>query len=277
MLHLAIALGGVGSSLSDAGAAAFEFDTSRLDTVPVATLPAMRMKMEAFTTPNVLHSFVTAQEKPESSVRIGASRIADFTTNWRVERDPLEGSLLIARRGQSAGKAVQIDDEKVNKLSLELLAQFGVASEEVGSVVTKHLVARDLETKATEPSRATLLRYKTFITREINGTPVEGHRAVISHVPDGSFYRANLLWPATAPEGHKLRTRLTTPEITKRAEVALTKEGETTGAVLLRWKYLPIKQKTGEVTLELVVEARIKPVGGQATELREINVPIDAY
>jgi hypothetical protein len=84
----------------------------------------------------------------------------------------------------------------------------------------------------------------------------------------------NLLWPALAREGHKLATRLTVPEITARAAKVLRRSGENQGKVVLRWKYVPIKQASGEVVLRLAVGARIQSAPGRET--REIIVPVDA-
>jgi hypothetical protein len=134
---------------------------------------------------------------------------------------------------------------------------------------------RDLVPEEKAPRAATLLRYKTFVTRHVNGIPVEGHRAVISYATDGSFYRANLLWPPIASKGHQLSTTLGTAQIAQRTQAALSREGEASGQAILRWKYLPVKTTTGEVTLRLVVAARITPKYPEyGAERREINVEV---
>ena len=76
-------------------------------------------------------------------------------------------------------------------------------------------------------------RNKTFVLRGFNGVPVQGHRAVVTHSPDGVIHRALVRWPALAPSGHALRTSLTTAQISLRAIQALEAEGEP--APLLMW------------------------------------------
>jgi len=273
--RLAIALVTVATVL-EVSAQNFQFDTSRIEKKPSATLPALRLKPGAFETTNILRAFAGTTEQVERRERIGPTRLIEFTKNWRVERDPIEGALLVAHLTPAGENVVTTPEGARRQSSVQRLSQFGIPSTEVGRVITKNLVTRDLDANATQPGDAKLLRYKTFIMREINGIPVEGHRAVISQAPSGAFHRANLVWPATAPTGHRLTTRLTTAEITKRAEAALVRENVNEGSVLLRWKYVPVKQQTGAVTLQLMVGARIKPKTPAATEAREINVPVDA-
>jgi len=61
----------------------------------------------------------------------------------------------------------------------------------------------------------------------------------------------------------------------------LSREGIARGSrASLRWKYLPTRQKNGEVTLQLVAAVRVPtpekvPEGGFA-EPREYEVPVDA-
>jgi len=121
-------------------------------------------------------------------------------------------------------------------------------------------------------------RYKTFVLRGINGIPIQGNRAVITHQLDGSFQRALVKWPPLAAAGHKLATTLTVAEIEQRAAAALRDAGESSGAVPLRWKYVPTLLDSGEITLELVASARVKSKQHEkfTEEPREIDVPVDA-
>lgn len=257
-------------------AAEFEFDSSRLATAPRPELPTARLTLKAFEAENILQSFDRFPEKVESAVAITRDRVVELTKSWRLERDPHEGAVFITRRAPTADDAIAVDDAKLKEASVDLLKRLGVPAEEIGRLMTKKLVMRNSDGKQMEVGPAMLLRYKTFVMREINGVAVEGHRAVIGHSPEGSLNRANLLWPATARLGHKLTTKLSIEEIERRAGAALNKEGETAGKVLLRWKYLPTKHASGEVILELVVGAWIAPASRLATEVREINVPVDA-
>jgi hypothetical protein len=259
------------ASIGSARAQGFQFDTSRLATTPKAELPRERMSLGAFESASALRSLGT-QEKVEKSERLSRSRVAEFTGGWRLERDPLEGSLLIASTREIASGG-EIEEAKLRAMSVDLLNRIGVPQSEIGRIAVRDLMTTDADGKD-DPTRPRLLAYKTFVAREINGIPVEGHRAVVSHAPSGELHRANLRWPAIASAGHKLATRLSVQQITERASSALNREGEREGKVLLRWKYVPMKQNSGEVALVLAVGARIQPKPG--TEPREITVPVDA-
>jgi hypothetical protein len=250
----------------------FQFDTSRIATPPKAALPQERMTLKAFEGSTALRT-LPDNEKVDKSERLGASRIAEFTTNWRIERDPMEGALLLARQLDITRLDGTTDESKLRESSVALLGRIGVPRAEIGRVMTRSLVASDADGEQKEPGPAKLILYKTFVIREINGVPVEGHRAVVSHTPSGALHRANLLWPAIAGQGHKLESRLTVPQITARATQVLMRNGEKLGKVSLRWKYVPVKQASGEVALRLVVGARIQSAPG--TEPREITVPVD--
>jgi len=263
------------SMLASAGVAfaqGFQFDTSRIAERPRAELPKERMTLKSFEASTALRA-LPEQEKVEKSERI-ASRIVEFTRSWRIERDPIEGALLLAQPAENPRTEGEGDERKLRDASVSLLARLGVPQNEIGRVVTRSLLASDSDSDQKEPGRPQLILYKTFVVREINGVPVEGHRAVVSHAPSGALHRANLLWPALAREGHKLATRLTVPEITVRAAEVLRRSGENQGKVVLRWKYVPIRQPSGEVVLRLAVGARIQSVPGRET--REITVPVDA-
>lgn len=250
----------------------FQFDTSRIATPPRATLPQERMTLKAFEASAALR-ILPENEKVEKSQRLSKSRVVEFTRGWRIERDPLEGALLIAQPADNPNTEGTFDESKLREMSVELLKRIGVPRSEIGRVETRSLVASDADGDEKEPGRPQLILYKTFVIREINGVPVEGHRAVVSHTPAGSLHRANLLWPALAGSGHRLETKLTVPQITARASEVLRRNGEQKGKVSLRWKYVPVRQQSGEVALRLVVGARIQSAPG--TEPREITVPVD--
>lgn len=249
----------------------FQFDTSRIATPPRATLPQERMTLKAFEASTALRA-LPENEKVEKSQRLGKSRIVEFTRNWRIERDPMEGALLIAQPADNPNTEGTFDESRLREMSAALLAKIGVPRSEIGRVTTRSLVASDADGDK-KPGPPQLILYKTFLIREINGIPVEGHRAVVSHTPAGSLHRANLLWPALASQGHKLATRLTVPQIEARASEELRRNGERKGKVSLRWKYVPVKQALGEVVLQLAVGARIQSAPG--TEPREITVPVN--
>ena len=213
---------------------------------------------------------VSAVEPIESMERLPGERQALFTKTWRVEPHRAEGALLITRTDEPPLAPKTVDIPRLERESVARLQRLGIPSTEIGAVATRRLFSADNDGRAVDAP--TLQRYKTFVRRELNGIPVEGHRAVVTHGPGGDFVRANMLWPAIAREGHVATTRMRTPEIVRLAESALRKEGEETGAVKLNWKYVPVKRANGEVVLHLAVAAHIQPKSEKGTEPREVTV-----
>jgi hypothetical protein len=256
------------SLLAAGNAAGFEFDTSQIAAPPKAELPAERMTLRSFEYGPALRAL--GIPKTEKSERIG-TRVIGMANEWRVESDPMQGMLLLANTKEVLLGESRSEEAQVRKSSLELLNKLGVPDAEIGRVQTRNLMIRDEE----DTGPAQLMLYKTFVARQINGVPVEGHRAVIAHEGNGILHRANLFWPALAAAGHRLKTRVSVKEIIKRTEVVLRQAGEKQGRVFLRWKYLPVQRPSGEVVLQLVVGARLHAVSGM--EPREFSVPVDAY
>ena len=58
---------------------------------------------------------------------------------------------------------------------------------ETGRVLQRKSLSQDADGTALSAER--VHRYKTFVYRALNGVPVEGHRAVVTHGLDGSFVR----------------------------------------------------------------------------------------
>lgn len=281
----------------------YRFDTSKLGPPPPARLPAGLLKVTAFEQANVAQAFAGTLRGASKPERIGQSRTAVLSEEWRLERDPLLGAALVARRQPGEverepeegepGKVVdpkapetvrrenKLDDARAKSLALDRVAKFGIREGELGPIASARLVSQDLDGDATKPSAVELQSYKTIFYRAINGVPVQGSRVVVTHWPDGTLKRTLVHWPAIAQGGNRLTTRLSVPEITRRAAAVLSSQGVAKGSsAALRWKYMPTRQKNGEVTLQLVVAARVptpeKVAAGEFAEPREYEVPVDA-
>jgi hypothetical protein len=254
----------------------FEFDSSGITTPPAAVIPTSRLSIKAFDDSNIVSRLIQTKEPFRKGATIGSRRESSSPT-WSLETDPMTGSILILRNKPS-GPAGSVDETSFEKQSLERLDAFGIPSTEVLRTLQKKVMRQDLDGKSNQPSQPVTHRFKTFVFRGINGIPVIGHRAVVSYGVDGAFHRALVQWPAVASKGHLVRTKLSPPEIEARAKTALAKEGERAGRVKLRWMYVPVPQRNGEVVLKLMVGAAMKcvPTEGMSEEPRLINVELDA-
>lgn len=252
----------------------FEFDSSGITTPPPAAVPTSRLSIKAFDDSNIISRLIQTNETFRKGATIG-NRHESSSPTWLLEKDVMTGSILVLKN-KPPGAALALDETKLQKMSLDRLDSFGLPSTEVLRVLQKKAMRQDFDDGGNPPSPITH-RFKTFVFRGINGIPVIGHRAVVSYGVDGAFHRALVHWPALASTGHRLRTKLSPAEIEARAKSALAKEGERTGLVKLRWMYVPIPQRNGEVVLKLMVGAAMKGVAaeGVSEEPRVVNVELD--
>ena len=253
----------------------FAIDSTAVAAHPGAVLPQGLLTLRAFDDAMIARALVQSSDPFTPGYKVG-TRVELDSANWRVEKDPQLGAVLVVAKNPS-GPAVVQDERALEVKATQRLLDWGVGKGEMGKVLQRHAMVQDQDgNKSDVPS---LHRYKTFVFRAINGVPVEGHRAVVTHGLDGEFKRAFVRWPALAAQGHKLRTALTTAEIEKAAVAALVREGESTGNARLHWKYVPVEQPSGEVTLTLAVGARLDGVSnidGINEEAREIDVDVQA-
>jgi len=285
------------------GESEYRFDTSKLTAPPPDRLPSPLLTRSAFEEANITQAFAEKLPSTSKPMQLGPSRIVVLSDEWRIERDPIEGSLLVARRQpgeierepeegepgrvtdatppQYRPRENKLDEAKAKSMALERLTRFGVPAGEIGQIASLELVSQDLDGDSLRPGDVELISYKTLVYRAINGVPVQGHRAVVTYWPDGSLKRTLAHWPAIASRGNQLSTKLSVAEITGRATSVLAREGVARGSrASLRWKYVPVKQENGEVTLRLVAAARV-PVqeelaAGAFAEPREFEVPVDS-
>ncbi|MHA7630179.1 hypothetical protein [Corallococcus sp. M7] len=252
----------------------FIFDSTAIATPPTGGLPTTLLPSTAFNDAALQGSLVGTTEPFTQTGTLGPR--ADLESqSWKLERDPSEGQVLVLNKVASGPETPQ-EPAILQRTALARLQRWGIPTSEIGAVrqVKSFTQSEDpagLETPA-------LHRHKTFVMRAINGIRVEGHRAVVSHGPDGSFQRALISWPALGSAGHLLRTRLTTAQIEERARAALQAEGETTGPVRLSWKYVPTRLATGAWALTLKVSAAMPAVTSTTSteEPRVVDVDVSA-
>ncbi|RKG67762.1 hypothetical protein D7V80_14775 [Corallococcus sp. CA054B] len=252
----------------------FIFDSTAIATPPTGGIPTTLLPRTAFDAAALQGSLVGTTEPFTQTETVGAR--ADLESqSWTLERDPSEGQVLVLNKVPSGPETPQ-EPAVLQRTALARLQRWGIPTAELGLVRQVKSFSQGEDDGALEaPS---LHRHKTFVMRAINGIRVEGHRAVVSHGPDGSFQRALISWPALARTGHLLRTRLTTAQIEERARTALQAEGETTGPVRLSWKYVPSQLSTGEWALTLKVSARMPAITGTTSteEPRVVDVDVSA-
>jgi hypothetical protein len=254
----------------------FEFDSRAVSTHPRAEIPSDRLSVKAFDSGNVIGRLIGSTEPFDRKSLLG-TRVEYGSASWSLEEDPMSGQIF-ALKTKEPGPAVTLDEAKLQSMAISRLAAFGIPTTEIGRIRQTASMLQDQD--GTVMGTPEIHRYKTFVWRAINGVPVQGHRAVISHAPDGSFHKALVRWPALASSGHKLRTSWGVAEIEKYAGAYLAREGETTGKVKLLWKYVATPTSSGEVVLTLKVSARmggtVSLKTGVAEEPREVEVDVGA-
>jgi hypothetical protein len=257
-------------------ATGFQIDASALDQVPSAKFPRVRLKPGAFADHIVSNKLIGTAEAFELVDGL-VTRNRFESESWFLETDEARGRLLVLRR-DVPGKASPQDEATLRTDSIQRLKGWGVGGGEVHRVLQRQLLKQGESDDAVgEPQ---LHRYKTFVFRGLNGVPVEGHRAVVTYTPDGSFHRAYMKWPPLAGQGHRLRTDIDADTVVSRAIETMQGAGEKDGMVSFSWKYVPSLDETGEVTLELVAAARMDPVNysdGTTEEPRVFNIDVDAF
>lgn len=252
----------------------FEFDLTALGDPPPPQLPSNPLAPQDFTLDSIIGRLLQLQEDFEL-MEIVAGREFYESPDWFLERDE-EGSILALRKPVEV-EAQPLNEEMLRQASLQRLAMFGIGPDEVSRVLQRQLMRQDEIEGELEPP--VIHRFKTFVMRGLNGIEVEGHRAVVTYHLDGSFHRVWLKWPPLALDGHKLQTDATESDIIELAFITLIQEGETSGKVRLRWKYVPTLLESGEVRLRLMVGARFRRAedGPLSTEPREFDVTVDVY
>jgi hypothetical protein len=262
---------------SAAALSAFVFDTTGIAQAPSATLPTARLTLTSFQDALITRALINTTESFTQTQQLG-SKTQMEGTQWSFGKDPTAGQVLVVRKTPS-GPATTVDEALLQRNAITRLNTWGIPNTEIGTVMQRQSLGEHQDGTSPATTRE-LHRYKTFVFRAINGVRVQGHRAVVSHTPDGTFNRVLVKWPPIASTGHTLRTPLSVADIQTRAEAALLAEGETGGAVTLRWKYVPTALTTGEVTLALKVSAVTSPAastqGATGQETREITVDVDA-
>lgn len=240
---------------------------------PTGLLPAQRLARGAFDVATLRQNLLQTGEAFEAHAMSGA-RTAYEGTSWTLEMDPTHGKVLALRKTPPPMQAAVAQNElALASRAAARLQAWGIPSEELGQGMSRRVKAQSMRERE-EPSAAEVQSYKTFFFRTVDGVRVAGHRAVISHGADGSFYRALVKWPPLASSGHRLRTSLKVADIEGRARGLLDKEGIATGEARLYWQYHPTELPGGEVVLTL--QALLRVDSAKLGEPRLYEVDVDA-
>jgi len=252
----------------------FEIDSTALQQRPTGGLPAPRLTAQAFGLTQIATSLIQTTETFQDTGMAGSRRFLESPT-WFLEVDDRQGSVLVLRKVPGGSPSPQ-DESQLLGGALARLQAWGIGQGEMGPALQRRLMKQDHDDGGA-PTQPFLLRYKTFVRQAINGVPVEGHRAVVTHHLDGSFHRAYISWPPLSAGGHLLHSQMSIPDIEARATAALNAAGETAGQVKLYWKYVPVLQPSGEATLVLKVSARLaaETQPDVTEEPRIIDVDVD--
>jgi hypothetical protein len=281
---------GAPSSEAEPAGATLDIDLSALEPlagavttrgVPAAgapiAIPADRLTPSAFGTDALRDALLQTGEPLRFVLDAGGGRARYESATWALETGA-RGSVLALRKAPSAGAAAPQDEAALELNAIARLKGWGVPAGEIGRVLSRRLMAQSQTDGVLDAP--VVDRYKTFVYRAVFGIEVEGHRAVLSYAPDGSFDRAFIVWPALAAQDHLLRTGLSLSEIGERAREAIaaeSHEGAAAGPAQLRWKYVATALPSGEVKLTLMVGARM-PIETEEgiSEPHEVNVDVAA-
>lgn len=247
-------------------------DSSNLLSIPASGIPEKRLRIAAFDNANISRNMIQTSE-PFTLEEAWGGRTRWSSQNWAYEVDAFKGQLFAIKQTPN-GEPVPQDEQKLQNRATERLNDFGIPMEEIGPILQRQLLTDELD-ETGQRGLTLLFNYKTFFFRAINGIRVAGHRAVVTHDLDGTGYRMLMRWPALAPSGHLLYTRLSREEIESRARAALKAEGITSGEATLLWQYYPTQQTTGEVTLTLKVEAHVPAPAQEFGEPLVVLVDVD--
>jgi hypothetical protein len=257
--------------IAEAQQALLTLNSSALFDVPASGIPAQRLKRETFDAATIRRGLIQSDEAFQVGTQLG-SRVEHDAGSWKFEVDAGRGQVLALRK-TPGGPASQQDPVGLERKAAARLNAWGIPSAEMGKGLQQRVMQQDLE-RGASPSAARIQSHKTFFFRTLNGIRVEGHRAVISHDTDGTFYRALIKWPALASSQHRLHTRLSRAEVEERARALLEREGITHGAAHLEWQYTPTELGGGEVALTL--QARVRVSNDTLGEPRVYEVDVDA-
>ncbi len=250
-------------------------DVAGLKTVPTLAAPAARLLPEAFDLGHVQRDLLRDDGLLEMKGQL-RDRTRSESSAFAIEVDPVKGTLLAIRK-DALGAAADLDEAAVTEDAKDRLRDFGIPDEEIGGVITRRLLGEDSSREARSEGPR-LVAYKTFVTRGFGGVVVPGHRAVVTHSPDGSLRKVLVKWPALANVGHRLTTPLTLAAIKDRVATRLTESGRPQGRAVLGWMQEPTVGEDGSVRLTLKVAARLPAIDhGEIVEEPEIEaIDVDA-
>ena len=250
-------------------------NVAALKTVPTLAAPSTRLLQGAFDPGHVQRDVLREDGLLELKGQL-RDRTRSESSAFAIEIDAVKGTLLAIRKDAPNAPA-EVDEAAVAQDAKGRLRDFGIPDDEIASSITRRLLGEDnsREGKSEGPR---LVAYKTFVTRGFGGVAVPGHRAVVTHGPDGSLRKVLVKWPALSNTGHRLTTPLTLAAIKDRVATRLTESGRPQGRATLGWMQEPTVGEDGSVRLTLKVAARLPAIDhGEIVEEPEIEaIDIDA-
>ncbi|MBL8952846.1 MAG: hypothetical protein JNK82_18850, partial [Myxococcaceae bacterium] len=192
----------------------YTLDSTRLTPAASQVAPVKALRAEALTGQNVSAALLRAPVSPSVFKTVG-TRTEYRVMDWELETDSATGRIMANRVAAVAAAAPQ-NELLLRADSLARLGELGVDPAEVGEVAQRKVMTESRE-DGVMTSAPELHSYKTFIARSINGIPVQGHRAVLTHAKDGSLRKVLVAWPALATTGHRLTSRLSLTQVKTRA------------------------------------------------------------
>ncbi len=232
-------------------------DVAALRAVPTLAAPAARLLPEAFDPGRVQRDLLRDDGLLEPKGRL-RDRSRSESSAFAIEVDPATGTLLAIRKEAPSAPA-EVDEAGVTEDARDRLRDFGIPDEEIGGTITRRLLGED-NGRGGRTEGPRLVAYKTFVTRGFGGVLVPGHRAVVTHGPDGSLRKVLVKWPALSTTGHRLTTPLTLAAIKNRVATRLAESGRPRGRAVLGWMQEPTVGEDGSVRLTLKVAARLPAI-----------------
>lgn len=250
-------------------------DVTGLQSIPALAAPRARLLPEAIDAGRVQRDLLRADGLLSRTGQV-SSRSRFESSAFAIEVDPVKGTVLAIRKDAPA-RAGEVDEANLARDARERLHDFGIPDEEIDGAVTRELLGQD-DTRDTKAGAPRLVAYKTFVTRGFGGVRVPGHRAVVTHDPDGTLRKVLVKWPALSEGGHRLRTPLSLDAIKERVASRLQETGRPQGRATLGWMQEPSVDASGAVRLTLKVAARLPAIDhGEVVEEPEIEaIDVDA-
>lgn len=262
--------GEAGPAVTEEVVQGWTLDVSRLQAIPALAAPSARLLPEAIEAGRVQRDLLGEEGL---LLRTGQLRTRERfdSSAFSIEVDPVKGTVLAVRKDRASAPAGVVDEGALGRDALERLRGFGIGDDEIEGAVTRELLGQD-DARDAKAGAPRLIAYKTFVTRGQHGVRVPGHRAVVTHGPDGALRKVLMKWPALAGSGHRLRVPGGLGAIKERVAEGLAESGRPAGRAELSWVQEASADASGAVRLTLKVAATLPAVDhGEIVEEPEVE------